>query len=334
MVGARTAYDKPYQFEQAGEKYSLMANVSLSDLKAFAHVARHRGFQKAADVLGVSRSSLSHALKGLERHLGVRLLHRTTRSVALTEAGEQLLQRLAPLLRELDDVLDAVSHGQDELVGTLRINANKGGARWLLKHAVPTFQQRHPRVVLELVTEGQLVDIVGEGFDAGVRLAESVPKDMVAVPFGSDIRFVAVASPGYVEAFGVPATPADLMSHRCIRQRLPSGKRYRWEFEKGTQQLALDVPGTLSLDDNDLMVEAASDGLGIAFVPEPFARPALDSGTLSLLLEDWTPASPGLCLYYASYRHVPAPLKAFIAVVRESTQAQGRKHPSGLDWSN
>lgn len=296
-----------------------MADVSLSDLKAFAHVARHRGFQKAADALGVSRSSLSHALKGLERRLGVRLLHRTTRSVAVTEAGELLLQRLAPLLRELDDALDAVSHGQDELAGTLRINANTGGARWLLRHAIPTFLQRHPRVVLDLVTQGQLVDIVDEGFDAGVRLVESVPKDMVAVPFGGDIRFVAVAAPGYVQASGMPATPADLMSHRCIRQRLPSGKRYRWEFEKGAQHLALDVPGTLSLDDNDLMVEAAADGLGIAFVPESFARPALDNGTLVLLLEDWTPASPGLCLYYASFRHVPAPLKAFIEVVREAT---------------
>lgn len=301
-----------------------MADVSLSDLKAFALVARHRGFQKAAGMLGVSRSSLSHALKGLERQLGVRLLHRTTRSVAVTQDGELLLQRLVPLLRELDDLLDAVSHGQDELVGTLRINANKGGARWLLRHAVPMFQQRHPRVELDLVAEGQLVDIVGEGFDAGVRLAESVPKDMVSVPFGTDVRFVAVAAPDYVGAFGAPATPADLMSHRCIRQRLPSGKRYRWEFEKGTQQLALDVPGTLSLDDNDLMVEAAADGLGVAFVPESFARPALDSGALVLLLEDWTPASPGLCLYYASYRHVPAPLEAFIAVVREATQSRDR----------
>jgi len=297
-----------------------MDDINLSDLKAFAHVARLRGFQKAADVLGVSRSSLSHAMKSLERRLGVRLLHRTTRSVAVTEAGEQLLQRLRPLLQELDDALDAVSHGQDELVGTLRINASKGGARWLLRHAVPTFQQRHPRVALDLVAEGQLVDIVGEGFDAGVRLAESVPKDMIAVPFGSDIRFVAIAAPSYIETLGMPTTPTDLMSHRCIRQRLPSGKRYRWEFEKGTQQLALDVPGTLCLDDNDLMVEAACDGLGIAFVPEPFARPALNSGALVLLLEDWTPALPGLCLYYANFRHVPAPLQAFIAVVREVTQ--------------
>lgn len=297
-----------------------MDRVTLADLQAFAHVARHRGFQKAADALGVSRSSLSHALKTLERRLGVRLLHRTTRSVALTEAGAQLLNRLTPLLHELDDALDAVSHGEDEVVGTLRINANRGGARWLLRHVVPAFLQRHPRVALDLVTRGELVDIVEEGFDAGVRLAESVPKDMVAVPFGDPIRFVAVASPGYLAAAGAPVAPADLMAHRCIRQRLPSGKRYRWEFERGDQAIAIDVPGALSLDDNDLMVEAAVAGQGIAFVPDLFARPALDAGRLVLVLDDWTPAAPGNCLYYASYRHVPAPLRAFIAVVRDTAR--------------
>lgn len=294
-----------------------MNHASLSDLKAFVHVAHMCSFQKAADTLGVSRSSLSHALKGLEQRLGVRLLHRTTRSVALTEAGEQLLQRLTPLLQELDDALDAVSHGPEELAGTLRINANKGGARWLLGHVVPTFLQRYPHVELDLVSEGRLVDIIAEGFDAGVRLAESVPKDMVAVSFGGDVRFVTVASPAYIAAFGRPGTPDELQSHRCIRQRLPSGKRYRWEFERGTEQMAIDVPGALSLDDNNLLVEAACAGLGIAYIPQSFAQKALEAGHLVLLLEDWTPPSPGLCLYYASYRHVPAPLQAFIGIIRE-----------------
>ncbi|WAJ38687.1 LysR family transcriptional regulator [Pseudomonas sp. GOM7] len=296
-----------------------MSHANLSDLKAFTLVAQQRSFQKAADSLGISRSSVSHALKGLERRLGVRLLHRTTRSVALTQAGEQLLQHLTPLLRDLDAALDAVSHGPEELAGTLRINANKGGARWLLEHVVPTFLQRHRHVELDLVSEGRLVDIVAEGFDAGVRLAESVPKDMVAVPFGGDVRFVTVASPAYIATFGRPATPDDLRAHRCIRQRLPSGKRYRWEFQRGTQQLALDVPGALSLDDNDLLVEAACSALGIAYVPQAFASKALKAGKLTLLLEDWTPPSAGLCLYYSCYRHVPAPLQAFIAVIRENT---------------
>ncbi|MDC7807126.1 LysR family transcriptional regulator [Luteimonas sp BLCC-B24] len=294
-----------------------MADISLPDLRAFARVAHHRSFQKAADALGVSRSSLSHAVKGLERRLGVRLLHRTTRSVALTEAGAQLLQRLTPVLQALDEALDAARHGEDELAGTLRINTNRGGARWLLQHAVPVYRQRHPRVALDLVTEGSLVDIVAEGFDAGVRLAEAVPRDMIAVPFGPEVRFVAVAAPAYLAAAGVPATPHALMEHSCIRQRLPSGKRYRWEFENGAAQLALDVPGSLSLDDSELMVEAAIDGLGIAYVPDSFARAALDDGRLVQLLVDWSPPWPGLCLYYASHRQVPGPLRAFIAVLRE-----------------
>lgn len=294
-----------------------MADISLPDLRAFAHVAHHRSFQRAADALGVSRSSLSHAVKGLERRLGVRLLHRTTRSVALTEAGAQLLQRLTPVLQALDEALDATRHGEDELAGTLRINTNRGGARWLLQHAVPVYRQRHPRVALDLVTEGSLVDIVAEGFDAGVRLAEAVPRDMIAVPFGPEVRFVAVAAPAYLAAAGVPATPHALMEHSCIRQRLPSGKRYRWEFENGAAQLALDVPGSLSLDDSELMVEAAIDGLGVAYVPDSFARAALDDGRLVQLLADWSPPWPGLCLYYASHRQVPGPLRAFIAVLRE-----------------
>lgn len=247
-----------------------------------------------------------------------RLLHRTTRSLATTEAGVVPLRRLNPLLQELDATLEDARHGQDTVAGTLRINAGAGAARWLLEHVVPTFLQRHPHVSLDIVSEGRLVDIIAEGFDAGVRLAESVPKDMVAVPFGGPLRFIAVASADYVAVAGRPSTPEDLQAHRCIRQRLPSGKRYRWKFSKGRREVAVDVPGALSLDDSALMVEAALNGLGIAFVPEPFARDALDDGRLVLLLEDWSPPFEGLCLYYASWRQVPAPLKAFIAVLREN----------------
>ncbi|UPG88486.1 LysR family transcriptional regulator [Luteibacter aegosomaticola] len=305
-----------------------MPDITLTDLKAFIQVARHRSFQRAADTLGVSRSSLSHAVKGLEDRLGVRLLHRTTRSVAVTEAGEKLLQRAAPLLQDLDDTLDDLSHGEGEIVGTLRINANKGGARWLLDNAIPLFLQRHPQVELDLVTEGRLVDIVAEGFDVGVRLDEAVPGDMVAVRFGEPVRFIAVASPEYIKRAGTPRKPQDLMQHSCIRQRLPSGKRYRWEFGKGKQEVQVDVPGALSLDDNDLMVAAAVAGMGVAFVPEPFARGALAEGALVLLLAEWSPQAPALCLYYASYRQVPAPLRAFIDVVREvDAGLQGVRQP-------
>lgn len=298
-----------------------MADVSLTELKAFVLVAQHRSFRRAADVAGVARPTLSHALRGLEQRLGVRLLHRTTRSVALTETGERLLARLGPALRDLDDMLGDVGQHADEVGGPLRINANEGGARWLLRHAVPLLLQRHPRVTVELLTQGRLVDIVAEGFDAGVRLREAVPQDMVAVPLDGDTRFVAVAAPAYVARHGEPTTPEDLHAHRCIRQRLPSGKAYRWEFERDGEEALIDVPGALTLDNSSLMVEAAADGLGIAFVPEPFAAEALQRRRLIQLLAPWSPPLPGLCLYYAHNRQTPSALRALIDVVRNSQRS-------------
>ncbi|MDR6530221.1 DNA-binding transcriptional LysR family regulator [Caulobacter rhizosphaerae] len=295
-----------------------MTEIGLSELRAFVEVARRQSFRRAADLRGMSRSSLSHAMRALEQRLGVRLLNRTTRSVALTQAGEQLLKRLPAVLGELDDLLDTVSHGEDEVVGVLRINAEEAGARWLLRNVVPAFLERHPRVALDIETEGRFVDIVAEGFDAGVRLADAVPQDMIAVPFGGDVRFLAVAAPSYLAAHGVPKTPHDLQGHRCIRQRLPSGKRYRWEFAKGSEELAIEVPGALSLNNSALMADAAIGGLGIAFIPQAVAAPALADGKLVPLLEDWLPAYPGLCLYHASRRLVPPALKAFIAVLRQA----------------
>ncbi|WP_420140406.1 LysR family transcriptional regulator [Sphingomonas sp.] len=297
-------------------------DIGLPELKAFVAVARHRSFRRAADEAGVSRSSLSHALRSLEQRLGARLLHRTTRSVALTEAGGQLLARLAPVLRDLDDMLDAVG-GSGEIAGSLRINANEGGARWLLRAAVPLFLERHPRVSLDLVTEGRLVDIVAEGFDAGVRLREAVPQDMVAVPFGGPARFIAVAAPAYVAAHGRPETPQALLDHRCIRQRLPSGKPYRWEFAREEKNIAIEVPGPLTLDNSQLMVEAAIAALGIAFVPERYARDAIDDGRLVELLGDYSPPLPGLCLYHSSSRQTPAALRAFIEIVRACDKGEG-----------
>lgn len=289
---------------------------SLFDLKAFVTIARHQSFRVAADAMGVSRSALSHALRGLESELGARLLHRTTRSVALTEAGARLLARLAPTLLELDAALAAVSDSAEAPVGTLRINALDAATRWLMRHVVPDFLDRYPQIALDLVSENRLVDIIAEGFDAGVRLRESVPQDMIAIPFGGDVRFLAVASPAYLSGHDAPATPDDLRQHRCIRQRLPSGKPYRWEFARGRDEISVDVPGMLTLDHNELMAEAAIDGLGIAFVPEPFVRSALQDGRLCALLEDWSPAIPGLCLYYPGHRHVPPALRVFIDAIR------------------
>ncbi|MCA1443136.1 LysR family transcriptional regulator [Ensifer sp. IC4062] len=195
--------------------------------------------------------------------------------------------------------------------------ARKGAARLLLRHVVPVYLARYPGVELDLVSEGRLVDIVDLGFDAGVRLADAVTQDMIAVRISNDLRFLAVAGPDYVSRFGKPVVPDDLRRHRCIRQRLPSGKRYRWEFEKRGQEIVVDPPGNLTLDDNDLMVEAAADGLGIAYVPETAASDLLAAGHLIAVLEDWCPPFSGLILYYPGHRHVPAALRALIDLLRE-----------------
>ncbi len=293
-----------------------MPKPSLADLTAFTSIAEHRSFRRAGDALGVSRSSLSHVMRTLERTLDVRLLHRTTRSVALTEAGERLLKRLAPVLRDLDEALDAVSDDSGQPSGTLRINGNEAAVRLLLGTVVPLFLARYPQMSLDLVSEGRLIDIVEQKFDAGIRLAESVPQDMIAVRIGGNMRFVAVASPAYLAASPTPIQPDDLRQHRCIRQRLPSGKLYRWEFARHGQEIAIDVPGVLTLDHSGLMVEAAIDGLGIAFVPEDVARAGLESRKLAIVLDDWAPAIPGLCLYYPGNRHVPAGLRSFIDMLK------------------
>jgi DNA-binding transcriptional LysR family regulator len=296
-----------------------MAKPTLADLTAFSTVAAHRSFRRAADALGVSRSSLSHAMLALERNLGVRLLNRTTRSVSPTEAGERLLARLTPALRDLDQALDAVAIDRGRPSGTLKINANEVAAAMLLRAVVPRFLANHPEMALDLVVDGRLVDIVEQGFDAGVRLSEAVPQDMVVVRIGGDTRFLAVASPIYLAERPPPLVPEELRRHRCIRHRLPSGKPYRWEFEKHGQEARIDVPGALTLDHTGLMVEAAIEGLGIAYVPERAVRACLDDGRLVTVLDDWCPSIPGLCLYYPGHRHVPAGLRAFIEVLKETS---------------
>lgn len=303
-----------------------MSKPTLADLRAFMAVAEHRSFRRAADLLGMTRSSLSHAVRGLEDNLGTRLLHRTTRSVSLTEAGEQMLGRITPLLHDLDTALEDVAGAHGQLQGQLRINGNEAAIRLLLLTVVPAFLARYPGIELDLVAEGRLVDIVEQGFDAGIRLGEAVPKDMVAVALGPDVRFLTVASPDYLAEHPAPKVPDALARHRCIRQRLPSGKRYRWEFSKRGQSLEIDVPGALTLDNIQLMVEAAMGGMGIAYVPEWYARAALQDGRLVAVLEDWCPYIQGLCLYFPRNRHVPASLRAFVDAIREATESDGIRH--------
>lgn len=283
-------------------------------------VAEHRSFRRAADLLGVTRSTLSHTVRGLEDRLNARLLHRTTRSVSLTEAGDRFLKRLAPLMGDLDAVIGDVAGEQGRPMGELRINGSEGAIRLLLRNIVPEFMVRYPDVSLDLVAEGRLVDIVEQGFDAGIRLGEAVPQDMIAIRMSADMRFLAVASPGYLATHPAPETPDELATHQCLRQRLPSGKRYRWEFRYHGHEVAIDVPGILTLDNTQLMLEAASDGLGIAYLPETYVHTALNEGRLVAVLEDWCPVIPGLFLYFSGNRHVPASLRAFIDLLREKSR--------------
>jgi DNA-binding transcriptional LysR family regulator len=290
----------------------------LRELTALAAIVSRRSFRKAADDLDLSPSTLSHMMRALERDMGVRLLNRTTRSVAPTEAGERLVARLQPLLRDIDAALAEVDNFRNLPAGTLRINSSEIAARLLLKSVVPAFLTRYPQVSLDLVTEGRLVDIVGEGFDAGIRLGEAVPQDMVAIRFGGETRFIAVASPAYLAARQIPRVPDDLKDHSCIRFRLPSGKPYRWEFEKHGQEISIDVPGMLTLDHMELMAEAAVGGLGIAYISDRSAQAYIEQGALLSVLDDWCPPIPGLYLYYPGHRLVPPALRAFIDVLKET----------------
>ncbi len=293
-----------------------MTRPSLQDLTAFVTVASRRSFRGAADELGTAPSTLSHAIRALEERMGVRLLNRTTRSVSPTQAGLELLDRLRPVLAGLDQALDGVAAFRGGPAGKVRINAPRLGAALLMRGVLPTMAERFPEVVVDLVVEGKLVDIVAGGFDAGIRLADSIPKDMIALPFAGPVSFVCVASPAYLDRFGEPAAPEELHRHRCIGHRVPSGRLYPWEFERAGQPLSIDTRGPLILDDEELMVDAALTGLGIAYVASPAADAALKEGHLLRLLASWTPPPETVAVYYPGHRAVPPALRAFLDVVK------------------
>jgi len=298
-----------------------MAGSRLIELEAVLAVARLGGFRAAARELEMSPSALSHVVAALETRLSVRLFNRTTRSVALSSAGEQFVAQVGPAFAAIRSAMDGVNEHSAEPTGRLRLNTSLGAARMILQPLLLEYLRRHPQMQVEVATEGALVDIVAKGFDAGVRLAEAVPADMIAVPIQRSIRSIVVGAPAYFEGRTRPATPDDLMAHRCIRARMASGVIYRWEFEKRGESLTVDVPGALTLDDSDLMRQAALGGAGLAFLAEPSVKRDLDAGRLVQVLDDWTPPYPGLCLYHPSRRHMPASLRAFVALVREAAGA-------------
>jgi DNA-binding transcriptional LysR family regulator len=253
----------------------------------------------------------------LEGRLGVRLFNRTTRSVSPTAAGEQFVAEVAPALGAIRDAMDQVNIHRATPAGLLRLNTSAGAARQMLAPVVFEYLRRYPQMSVEIVTEDRLIDIVSDGFDAGVRLQENVPKDMIAVPFGGEQRMIAVAAPSYFERHRTPDTPRDLADHDCIRMRMPGGGNvYHWEFEREGERLELNVSGRLTLDEETLIREAALAGLGLAFVSQWWMKDDLPAGRLVQVLSDWTPPYPGLALYYPGRRHVPAGLRALIDLLR------------------
>jgi DNA-binding transcriptional LysR family regulator len=294
-----------------------MRSSGLTELESVLALARLKSFRAAATELGMSTSSLSQTIAALEARIGVRLFNRTTRSVALSEAGEQFVATVAPAVVSIREAMEQAGSHRDVPAGTLRLNSSIGAARQLFDPLLLEYLRRYPQMAVDLVTEGRLVDIVVDGFDAGIRLAESVPQDMIAVPLGAAQRVAVVATPEYFAEHGIPRSPADLSAHRCIRARKASGAIYRWEFERHGEAVEVDVKGPLTLDETSLMLLAARAGLGLAYLSEWDVAADLASGRLQRVLQDWTPAFDGLCLYYPGRRHLPAGLRALIELIRE-----------------
>jgi DNA-binding transcriptional LysR family regulator len=295
--------------------------AELSDLDAFVVVARARGFREAARAGGASASAMSEAVRRLEARLGVRLLHRTTRTVAPTEAGARLLERLGPALAEVAAALDAAGQARDRLAGTLRLNVPVSAARLVLPALVPGFLAAYPDIRLEVLAEDGFVDVVAAGCDAGIRYDERLEQDMVAVPIGPRVQCHATAAaPGYLDRHGRPEHPRDLLAHRCLLGRFASGAMTGpWEFERAGEVVRVEVTGPLvgSVGGGvDLLVDAAMAEVGVIHLFEGWLRPHLASGALEPVLRDWWQPFPGPFLYYPGRRLVPPPLRAFIDWVR------------------
>ena len=298
--------------------------VDLNDLNAFMAVARAKGFRDGARASGASASGLSEAVSRLETQLGVRLLNRTTRSVAPTEAGQRLLQRLGPALAEVDAALDVVNGFRDRPAGTLRLNVPVSAVRLVLPALVPPFLAAYPEITLEVVAEESFVDVLAAGCDAGIRYDERLEQDMIAVPIGPRVqRYAVAAAPAYLDRRGRPQHPRDLLHHACLRGRFPSGRMTGWEFERAGKTIRVDPTGPLITSAGpatDLAIEAAIAGTGIIALFEDWLRPHLDSGALEPVLEPWWLRFSGPFLYYPGRRLVPAPLRAFIDFIKASAK--------------
>jgi DNA-binding transcriptional LysR family regulator len=294
-----------------------MPRENFSDLLAFLAVARERSFTRAAAQLGVSQSALSHTVRELEARLGLRLLSRTTRSVAPTEAGERLLQTVGPRLEEIEAELAALSELREKPAGAIRITTGEHAAEAILWPKLTKFLPQYPDIKVEIIIDNRLTDIVAERFDAGVRSGEQVAKDMIAVRIGPDMRMAVVGAPSYFRKRSEPKKPQDLIGHNCINLRLPThGGLYAWEFEKGARELKVRVEGQLVFNGTFQMLNAALAGFGLAYVPDDLAQPHLAKGRLKRVLDDWCPLYSGYHLYYPSRRQSSAAFALLVDALR------------------
>jgi DNA-binding transcriptional LysR family regulator len=301
--------------------------TGLGDLYAFVSVVRAGGFRGAARATDTSPSAISEAVRRLETQLGIRLLNRTTRSVAPTEAGRRILERLAPALTEVESALDVVNLFRDKPAGTLRLNVPISAVRLVLPRIVPPFLAAYPEVRLEVVAEDSFIDVLGAGFDAGIRYDERLEQDMIAVPIGPRTqRFAAAAAPGYLDRHGRPKHPRELLEHACLCGRFSSGAMPPWEFERAGEIVRIEPTGPLLVSigtATDLAIDAAIAGVGIIMLFDDWLRPYFDRGVLEPVLEPWWQRFSGPFLYYSGRRLVPAPLRAFIDFVKASAQPVG-----------
>jgi len=294
-----------------------MRGTEFAELRIFMEVVEQGNFARAAAYLGLAPSTLSQTMRSLEERLGVRLLHRTTRSLSLTEAGEHLLARIRPAFGELLAAVESINDFRDTPVGTLRLSVSTIPAQMILAPLLKGFLGEYPGIGLDITVDSTHVDIVKGRFDAGIRYGRLIAQDMVMIKASPPSRIIAVASPEYLAGHSVPKTPLELQKHACIRFRMGNQQLLVWEFERNQRKIEIGVSGPLIVNDVDLMVKAARDGIGIGYMAEAYIEQDIADGKLIPMLTDWSPVYDSWYLYYASRHHLPAPLKAFIQFLRE-----------------
>lgn len=294
-----------------------ISRTDLADYAYFLALAKHRSFRRAGLDLGVSASALSHSLKGLETRIGVRLLNRTSRSVTLTAAGEELYGALTAPFDAIGSAVEGLNRYRDEPAGRISLNVMEQASSLLLGPVLPVFVERYPGIAVDVTISNLLVDVVAQGADAGIRWGGTVPEDMVAQRLSSDVRWVVVGAPAYLDRNGTPTHPSELAEHQCLRIRLGDDSLYRWEFEKDGEEIAVEVPGAISLDETQFALTLAAAGTGLAYLPNPSVAGLVAEGKLRIVLDDWAPLGTGFHIYYPGRRQLPTGLRLLIDLIRE-----------------